>query len=55
MLHVPTTTTTPIVPALKKYHAQSYLEVHFWIQVAVLLLKPLYGGIRSETAVASPF
>jgi hypothetical protein len=37
---------------------QSFLEApadflkHFWIQVAVLLLKPPHGGFRSETAVA---
>jgi hypothetical protein len=28
---------------------------YFWIQVAVLLLKPPHGGFRSETAVTKPF
>jgi len=28
---------------------------HFWIQVAVSLLKPPHGGFRSETAVTKPF
>jgi hypothetical protein len=49
--------TTPIVTALKNYYVQSFLEApadilkHFWIQVAVSLLKPTYGSFRSETAV----
>ena len=46
-----------IVPALKNYYMQSFLEVptgvlnHFWIQVTISLLKPPHGGFRSETAV----
>jgi hypothetical protein len=49
--------TTPIVFALKNYYRWSFLEVpadilnHFWIQVAVLLLKPPHGGFRIEAAV----
>jgi hypothetical protein len=46
--------TTPIVPALKNYYIESFLEVptgvlnHFWILVAVSLLKPPHGGFRIE-------
>jgi hypothetical protein len=42
--------TTPIVSALKNYYRYSFLEAptdilnHFWIQVAVSLLKPPHGG-----------
>jgi hypothetical protein len=53
--------TTPVVSTLKNYysiHRASWkLEVptdffnHFWIQMTVSLLKPPYGGCRSETAV----
>jgi hypothetical protein len=49
--------TTPVVSALKNYYIQSFLEVpadilnHFWIQVAVSLLKSPYGGFRIETVV----
>jgi hypothetical protein len=49
--------TTPAVSALKNYYRWSFLEVptdilnHFWIQVAVSILKPPHGGFRSETAV----
>jgi hypothetical protein len=49
--------TTPVVSALKNYYIESFLEVpadilnHFWIQVAVSLLKPPHGGFRIETAV----
>jgi hypothetical protein len=52
----------PIVSALKNYHAWGFLGVpteilnHFWIQVAVLLLKPPpHGGFRSETVATQPF
>jgi hypothetical protein len=54
-VHVPM--TTPIVSALKNYYISRFLEGptdffnHFWIQVAVSLLKPPHGGFRSETAV----
>jgi hypothetical protein len=54
-MHVPI--TTPIVSALKNYYISSFLEVptgilnHFWVQVAVSLLKLPCGGFRSETAV----
>jgi hypothetical protein len=50
--------TTPVVSALKNYYIESFLEApadilnHFWIQVAVSLLKSPHGGFRSETAVA---
>ena len=53
--------TTPIVSALKNYYRQSFLEAptdflnHFWIQVAVSLLKPPHGGFRSKTAATKPF
>jgi hypothetical protein len=49
--------TTPIASALKNYYVKSFLEVptdilnHFWIQVAVSLLKPPRGCFRSETVV----
>jgi hypothetical protein len=53
--------TTPIVTALKFFYIGRLLEVptgflvlnHFWIQVAVSLLKPPHGGFssNSETAV----
>jgi hypothetical protein len=45
--------TIPTVSALKNYYTWSLLQVltdfinHFWIQVAVSLLKPLCGGFRS--------
>jgi hypothetical protein len=48
----------PVVSALKNYHVQGFLEAptnilnHFWIQVAISLLKPPHGGFRRETAVA---
>jgi hypothetical protein len=48
---------TPVVSALKNYYTQIFLEVpadilnHFWIQIAVSILKPPHGGFRSETAV----
>jgi hypothetical protein len=53
--------TTPVVSALKNYHAWGFLEAPtdffkcFWIQKAVSLLKPPHGGFRIETAAAKPF
>jgi hypothetical protein len=49
--------TTPVVSALKNYYVWSFLDVstdilnHFWIQVALSLLKQTHGGFRIETAV----
>ena len=49
--------TTPAASASKKYYAYGFLEAptgffnHFWIQVAVSLLKPPHGGFRSKMAV----
>jgi hypothetical protein len=48
--------TTAIASALKNYYIESFLEVptdilnHFWIQVAVSIMKPPHGGFRSEKA-----
>jgi hypothetical protein len=47
--------TTPVVFALKKYYIQGLEKItdilnHFWIKVAVSILKPPHGGFRSETA-----
>jgi len=50
--------TTPVVSALKNCYVRGFLEVlsdilyHFWIQVAVLPLKPPRGHGRWSKATA---